>query len=89
MPGLIEVGGDVSAAATALPPSKRGMETAEFQSCVACGVERRTIHREWMPEGYEIQSLECPRCRTVMRMVRKRPSIGRRVDKWKRSCPTP
>jgi hypothetical protein len=48
-----------------------GMEVAE-QSCAACGVERRIIHREWAPKGYEIQSLECPRCRTVMRMVRKR-----------------
>jgi hypothetical protein len=65
------------------------MEVADHQPCVACGVERRIIHREWAPNGYEIQSLECPRCRTVMRMVRKRPSIEKRVDRWKRSCPAP
>ena len=65
------------------------MEMAELQPCVVCGVERRIIHREWAPKGYEIQSLECPRCRTVMRMVRKRQSIGRRVDTRKRSSPPP
>ena len=34
---------------------------------------RNTDYREWLPREYEIQTLECPKCRTVMRMVRKRP----------------
>ena len=62
-----------------------GMEAAERQRCVACGIERRVIHREWVPMGFEIQSLECPGCRTVMRMIRKRPAVRRRVDNPKRS----
>jgi hypothetical protein len=63
------------------------MEAAERQRCVACEVERRVIHREWMPKGYEIQSLECPRCRNVMRMVRKRPVVRRRVRRRSNSAP--
>jgi hypothetical protein len=65
------------------------MEAAERQRCVACGIERRVIHREWVPMGFEIQSLECPGCRTVMRMVRKRPALRRRVDNPKRSYGAP
>ena len=49
------------------------MEEVERQLCAPCGVERQVVHREWLPREYEIQTLECPKCRTVMRMVRKRP----------------
>jgi len=65
------------------------MEAAERQWCVTCGIERRAIYFEWVPMGYEIQSLECPACRTVMRMVRKRPALRRRVDNPKRSYRAP
>jgi hypothetical protein len=61
----------------------------ERQPCAACGIDRRVIHREWLPSGYEIQSLECPGCRTVMRLVRKRPSVRERLDSRTRSCVGP
>jgi len=50
------------------------MEVAGTQPCAVCGAERQIIHREWVPRGYEVQSLQCPGCQTVMRMVRKRLS---------------
>ena len=58
----------------------------ESQPCAACGIDRRVIRREWLPKGYEIQSLECPGCRTVMRLVRKRPSVRERLGNRTRSC---
>ena len=58
----------------------------ESQPCAACGIDRRVICREWLPKGYEIQSLECPGCRTVMRLVRKRPSVRERLGNRTRSC---
>ena len=65
------------------------MEVAERQPCAACGIDRQVIHREWLPSGYEIQSLECPACRTVVRMVRKHPSGRRHVDSRMPSRPVP
>jgi hypothetical protein len=49
------------------------MDTIDRQPCAVCAAERQIIHREWIPKGYEIQTLQCLNCQTVMRMVRSRP----------------
>ena len=40
--------------------------------CVACGVERRSIAIEPVNARYEIRSDECPKCKTVVRLVKAR-----------------
>ena len=37
--------------------------------CVACGVERHAIAIEPVTARYEIRSDECPKCKTVVRLV--------------------
>ena len=39
--------------------------------CVACGVERHAIAIE-LNARYEIRSDECPKCKTVVRLVNSR-----------------
>jgi hypothetical protein len=47
--------------------------------CVACGVERHAIAIEPVNAKYEIRSDECPKCKTVVRLVNaRRASTGRR-----------
>ena len=46
--------------------------------CVACGVERHAIAIE-LNARYEIRSDECPKCKTVVRLVNsRRATIGKR-----------
>ena len=46
--------------------------------CVPCGVERHAIAIE-LTARYEIRSDECPKCKTVVRLVSPRwPTTGKR-----------
>ena len=56
------------------------MDTYESQHCTACGLERRVVYSELIARGYELRSLHCSNCKTVLR-VRERPpkkKAGRR-----------
>jgi biotin carboxyl carrier protein len=44
--------------------------------CVACGVVREQVSAEPVSRGYELRTLICPKCRTVLRFVDKRPKNG-------------
>jgi hypothetical protein len=47
--------------------------------CVACGVERHAIAIELVNARYEIRSDECPKCKTVVRLVNaRRAATGKR-----------
>ena len=58
------------------------MDTFESQHCTACGLEHRILHSEPIARGYELRSLHCSNCKTVLRMVCERPpgeKAGRRA----------
>ena len=42
------------------------------QRCIMCCLNRRLIGTEPVTKQYEIQSLECPSCRSVVRLVQRR-----------------
>jgi hypothetical protein len=48
---------------------------ANIDLCVNCGIPRTIVNREWLPKGYEIQSLQCPLCETVVRFAQKRGQV--------------
>jgi hypothetical protein len=48
------------------------MDTFESQHCTACGLERRVLYSEPIARGYELRSLHCSNCKTVLRMVCER-----------------
>jgi len=50
-----------------------------FQSCILCSLERQLIDAEPTVKSYEIQSLQCPQCKSIVRLVHKRISPRRRV----------
>jgi hypothetical protein len=48
------------------------MKPAANQPCSACGLDRRLIGAEPATADYEIGLFECPRCKTVVRLVQPR-----------------
>jgi hypothetical protein len=44
--------------------------------CVACGVERYAIATEPVTARYEIRAEECPKCKTVVRLVYARSRMN-------------
>jgi hypothetical protein len=48
------------------------MDTVESQHCTACGLERRVVYSEPIARGYELRFLQCPNCKTVLRMMCER-----------------
>jgi hypothetical protein len=50
-----------------------------FQPCILCSLERELIGAEPTAKNYEIQSLQCPECKSVVRLVHKCYSPPRRV----------
>ena len=48
---------------------------ANIDLCVNCGIPRTIVNREWLLKGYEIQSLQCPLCETVVRLAQKREQV--------------
>jgi hypothetical protein len=43
-----------------------------WQCCIICCLNRRLIGTEPVTKQYDIQSLECPSCRSVVRLVQRR-----------------
>jgi len=50
------------------------MSAIEEQTCTACGAVREQQSAEPVGKGYELRTLLCPKCRTVLKFVDKRPS---------------
>jgi hypothetical protein len=48
------------------------LETEE-QICVSCSAIREEVFAEAVGRGYELRTLVCPKCRTVLKFVDKRP----------------
>ena len=59
------------------------MRPRELQPCVSCGLERQLIGRELAPRNYKIQSLERPRCKTIVRLVQERRTRVKRKGSGK------
>jgi hypothetical protein len=55
------------------------MRTFGFQPCILCSLERQLIGAEPAVKNYEIQSLQCPECKSIVRLVHKRFSPRQRV----------
>jgi hypothetical protein len=55
------------------------VRTFGFQPCILCSLERQLIGAEPAVKNYEIQSLQCPECKSIVRLVHKRFSPRRRV----------
>jgi hypothetical protein len=49
-----------------------------FPQCALCRVERVSIALEPIAKRYDVRSLECPCCETVVRLVERRQG-GRRL----------
>ncbi len=55
------------------------MHPSRSQPCIVCSVLRQVVERESAPKEYEIASLECPSCRTIVRLVQKRAGAPKLV----------
>jgi hypothetical protein len=55
------------------------MRTFGFQPCILCSLERQLIGAEPAVKNYQIQSLQCPECQSIVRLMHKRFSPRRRV----------
>jgi hypothetical protein len=49
------------------------MPSTKDQICTFCGVVREQVSAEPVKRGYELRTLVCPKCRTVLKFVDKRP----------------
>jgi hypothetical protein len=58
-----------------------GSGMANVDLCVKCNIPRTIVDRERLPKGYEIQSLQCPLCETVVRLAQKREQVRTR-ESW-------
>jgi transcription initiation factor IIE alpha subunit len=45
------------------------MSETEEQICVPCGAIRQEVFAEAVGKGYELRTLVCPRCKSVLRFV--------------------
>jgi hypothetical protein len=60
------------------------MSETEEQICVSCGAVRQEVYAEAVGKGYELRTLVCPRCKSVLKFVCerpvRRPADGRLVE---------
>jgi hypothetical protein len=50
------------------------MPAAEEHTCGSCGSVRKQVFAEPMSRGYELVTLVCPKCKSVLKFVDKRPA---------------
>jgi phage FluMu protein Com len=50
------------------------MSDEEEHRCSACGSVRRTVFAEPLTKDYELVSLACPRCKTILNFVHELPA---------------
>ena len=51
-----------------------------LQPCIVCCLNRRVVRTEPVARQYEIQSLECPSCKSVVRLVQSRAIPNRAIS---------
>ena len=49
------------------------MADLEEHTCESCGMVRKRFSAEALLEGYELVSLVCPKCKSVLKFVKDRP----------------
>lgn len=42
--------------------------------CIECGTERVSVEIEWATPHYQINTYECPACKSMLRLVEPRPA---------------
>jgi hypothetical protein len=65
------------------------MSETEEQICVSCSAVRQEVFAQAVAEGYELRTLYCPKCKSVLRFVepikRRQPiassSSGSKLEK--------
>lgn len=50
--------------------------TPATETCTACNVMRKAVDAEPLTNWYELVSYRCPSCKTVLRVVERRPKGG-------------
>jgi hypothetical protein len=60
------------------------MSEAREQFCFACDLVRERVFAEPVSNGYEVQTLACPKCKSVLKFVDERPhkSNGAGSSNW-------
>jgi hypothetical protein len=48
------------------------MLEAEEQICVPCGAIRKEVFAQAVGKGYELRTLYCPKCKSLLRLVSER-----------------
>jgi hypothetical protein len=48
------------------------MSETEEQICVPCGAVRQEVFAEAVGKGYELRTLYCPKCKSLLRLVSER-----------------
>jgi len=48
-----------------------------FQPCFICQLNRRLVSAEPVTREYELQFLECPKCKSLARLVQKRSGANK------------
>jgi hypothetical protein len=48
------------------------MSETEEQICVPCGAVRQEVFTQAVGKGYELRTLYCPKCKSLLRLVSER-----------------
>jgi hypothetical protein len=53
------------------------MSETEEQICVPCGAIRNEVFAQAVGKGYELRTLICPQCKSLLRFVSERRAVQR------------
>jgi hypothetical protein len=56
------------------------MSETEEQICVSCSAVRQEVFAQAVAKGYELQTLYCPQCKSVLKFVSERRQRGQPVQ---------
>jgi hypothetical protein len=62
--------------------SNSEMSETEEQICASCGTVRKEVFSEPVSRGYELRTLVCPQCKSVLKFVCERPVKSHRRIAW-------
>jgi hypothetical protein len=54
------------------------MSETEEQICVPCGAIRTEVFAQAVGRGYELRTLYCPKCKSLLRLVSERRQLANR-----------
>ena len=49
------------------------------ETCTTCNIPRKPVAAEPLTNWYELVTHRCPSCKTVLRLVERRPKAGKAV----------